>query len=160
KPWQPRQAQFQEPATISEKAQPAPAVDTVTNGAVANTPTATARPEPRPPAPTRAAVIDRDVSGFVSSGSASLPSGAPVQRQASEQPKALGLAGGVITGARPIMPPPAPQPPALVKTSQGEESASSYAADAASKDAKQDYVNRRVLRADSETVEVTAESPV
>src|SRR5262249_35088923 len=77
-----------------------------------------------------------------------------------EQPKALGLVGGVITGARPTMPPPAPPQPALLKTSQGEESASSYAADAASKDAKQDYVNRRVLRADSETVEVTAESPV
>src|SRR5215813_14208430 len=94
KPWQPRQAQFQEPATISEKAQSAPAVDTVTNGAVANTPTATARPEPRPAAPTRAAVIDRDVSGFVrdGSGSAGLRLEAPAQRQASEQPKALGLA--------------------------------------------------------------------
>ena len=148
KPWQPKQVQFQEPATVSEKAQPAPPVETVTNGLVANAPITTGREESRLAAPARA------TRGRDGSEPARIASSAPLQLQASPPPQTLGVVGGAVSMPKIAPPPPQPAPQ---KALLAEHRADTDATDAASKDAKQDYVNRRVLR--GETVEVTAESP-
>jgi len=151
RPWQQRQFQVSQPATVSEKSQAAPPVDTVTtvtNGTVGNAPVTTDRAEPKFAAPSRATTLMRDDS--VSSG---VTSGARINREISPPRTAL----GVISRAAPM---PAPPPPVPQNALRAEHRAEASAAGAAYKDGEQDFVNRRALRAESQTVEVTAEPPV